>query len=198
MPSSTAPGSDGATRTTGSIWILGGDRPVETDAHRAILAAMARGLRAGDGGAHLITLHPSGGQGSATWVHDEPWLDFNMRQNGHGAEFTGKYDQLAVDYARTPAKPVLDGEPIYEDHPIAFDAARFGHSIAADVRRALYWDLFSGAFGHTYGHHSVWQFWDTDAGPDQQSRCCRGPRRSRSRAHSRCTTPARCSSLGRS
>jgi hypothetical protein len=34
-----------------------------------------------------------------------------------------------------------------------------GHSIAADVRRALYWDLFSGAFGHTYGHHSVWQMY---------------------------------------
>ena len=149
----------------GVIWILGGDRPVETDAQRGILAAMARGLKAGDGGAHLITLHPSGGQGSASWVHDEPWLDFNMRQNGHGAEFTGRYDQLAVDYARTPVKPVLDGEPIYEDHPIAFDAAKFGHSVAADVRRALYWDLFSGAFGHTYGHHSVWQFWDATRTP---------------------------------
>ncbi len=27
------------------------------------------------------------------------------------------------------------------------------------MRRPLYWDLFSGAFGHTYGHHSVWQMW---------------------------------------
>jgi len=27
------------------------------------------------------------------------------------------------------------------------------------VRRPLYWDLFSGACGHTYGHHSVWQMW---------------------------------------
>jgi hypothetical protein len=34
-----------------------------------------------------------------------------------------------------------------------------GHSIAADVRRPLYWNLFTGAFGHTYGHHSVWQMW---------------------------------------
>ncbi|MCV5090760.1 DUF4038 domain-containing protein, partial [Escherichia coli] len=42
-------------------------------------------------------------------------------------------------------------------HPINFDAARQGFSVAADVRRALYWDLFSGAFGHTYGHHAVWQ-----------------------------------------
>jgi hypothetical protein len=80
-----------------------------------------------------------------------------MRQNGHAAEFTGRYDQTRVDYDRTPTKPVLDGEPIYEDHPVSFDAKRMGHSIAADVRRPLYWDLFSGAFGHTYGHHSVWQ-----------------------------------------
>ena len=146
-------------RDDGIVWILGGDRPVETETHRAILSAMARGLRKGDGGAHLITFHPSGGQGSATWFHDADWLDFNMRQNGHGAEFTGRYDQTAVDYARQPTKPVLDGEPIYEDHPVSFDANKLGHSIAADVRRALYWDLFSGAFGHTYGHHSVWQLW---------------------------------------
>ena len=30
---------------------------------------------------------------------------------------------------------------------------------SSDVRRPLYWDLFTGAFGHTYGHHSVWQMW---------------------------------------
>ncbi|MEO8078024.1 MAG: glycoside hydrolase family 140 protein [Acidobacteriota bacterium] len=146
-------------RTAGLIWILGGDRPIETDAHREILRAMARGLRRGDEGAHLITFHPPGGQGSSTWLHDEEWLDFNMRQNGHSPEFTGRYDQTLLDYARTPAKPVLDGEPIYEDHPVSFDAKKLGHSIAADVRRPLYWDLFSGAFGHTYGHHSVWQMW---------------------------------------
>ena len=61
-----------------------------------------------------------------------------------------------------PTKPVLDGEPIYEDHPVAFDAGKRGHSVAADCRRALYWDLFNGACGHTYGHHSVWQMWNPD------------------------------------
>jgi Protein of unknown function (DUF4038)/Putative collagen-binding domain of a collagenase len=120
---------------------------------------MARGLGRGDGGTHLVTLHPTGGRGSAEAFHGEGWLDFNMRQNGHAAEFTGRYDQTRADYDRAPAKPVLDGEPLYEDHPVSFDAAKLGHSIAADVRRALYWDLFSGACGHTYGHHSVWQMW---------------------------------------
>ena len=152
-------------RDAGVIWILGGDRPVETDAHRDILRAMGRGLRKGDGGAHLITLHPTGGQGSAQAFHDEDWLDFNMRQNGHAPEFTGRYDRTRADYDRTPVKPVLDGEPIYEDHPVSFDAAKLGHSVAADVRRPLYWDLFSGAFGHTYGHHSVWQFWTAERQP---------------------------------
>ena len=68
-------------------------------------------------------------------------------------------DQTRADYDLQPTKPVIDGEPIYEDHPIAFNARENGHSISADVRRPLYWDLFSGAFGHTYGHHSVWQMW---------------------------------------
>jgi hypothetical protein len=146
-------------KDAGVIWIVGGDRPVETDAHREIVRAMARGLRAGDGGAHLITFHPSGGSSSSTPFHEDDWLDFNMRQNGHVTEFTGRYDQTRADYNRTPIKPVLDGEPIYEDHPISFDAKKLGHSTAGDVRRPLYWDLFSGAFGHTYGHHSVWQMW---------------------------------------
>lgn len=147
------------------IWILGGDRPIENDAQKAIIRAMARGLRRGDGGAHLITFHPSGGSGSAQWLHDEDWLDFNMRQNGHAAEFTGHYDATRADYDRTPPKPVIDAEPLYEGHPLQFDAARLGHSLAADVRRPLYWDLFSGACGHTYGHHSIWQFWDASRAP---------------------------------
>ncbi|MDD4225249.1 MAG: glycoside hydrolase family 140 protein [Mariniphaga sp.] len=147
------------------IWIIGGDRPLEEDVHREILVAMANGLRSGDGGAHLITFHPQGGQGSAQYFHDEEWLDFNMRQNGHNQRFTGVYENISKDYGRTPVKPVMDGEPIYEDHPIEFRPDNFGHSISADVRRPLYWNLFSGAFGHTYGHHSVWQMWQPGRNP---------------------------------
>ncbi|MBI4892124.1 MAG: glycoside hydrolase family 140 protein [Acidobacteria bacterium] len=152
-------------KDAGIIWILGGDRPIESARHVDILRAMARGLAQGDGGAHLITFHPTGAQGSAGPLHGEAWLDFNMRQNGHGAEFTGRYDATLTDYQRTPPKPVLDAEPIYEGHPVAFKAADFGHSLAADARRPLYWDLFTGACGHTYGHHSVWQFWTPERKP---------------------------------
>jgi hypothetical protein len=149
----------------GLIWILGGDRGVDNEEQKETIRAMARGLRAGDGGAHLMTFHPLGGNGSAQYFHDDDWLDFNMRQNGHGAEYTGHYSQTRADYDRKPVKPVLDGEPIYEDHPVAFNPERFGHSIAADVRRPLYWDLFGGACGHTYGNHAVWQMWAPGRGP---------------------------------
>ncbi len=147
-------------RNAGLVWILGGDRAVDNEEQREIIRAMARGLRLGDGGAHLITLHPNGGEGSSKWFHNEDWLDFNLRQNGHAAEYTGRYDQTRVDYNLLPVKPVIDGEPVYEGHPLSFDARRLGYSVAADTRRALYWDLFGGACGHTYGHHSVWQMYD--------------------------------------
>jgi hypothetical protein len=142
------------------VWVLGGDRPVENDAHREIIRSMARGLRAGDGGGHLISFHPTGGNGSAEWFHGEGWIDFNMRQNGHQAEFTGRYDHTRVDYDSTPIKPVLDAEPMYEDHPVGFKAKEFGYATASDIRRPLYWNLFTGAFGHTYGNHAIWQMFD--------------------------------------
>ncbi len=147
------------------VWILGGARNPDNDAQKGVIRAMARGLKKGDGGAHLMTFHPTGGSGSATWFHEEEWLSFNMRQNGHNQIYTGCFDQTRADYDRQPAKPVVDGEPLYEDHPISFDEKKLGHSTAADVRRPLYWDLFSGAFGHTYGHHSVWQMWTPERGP---------------------------------
>lgn len=147
------------------IWILGGDRPVENDTHKEIIRAMARGLRKGDGGGHLMTFHPTGGRGSSEVFHHDDWLDFNMRQNGHTVEFNPRYEQTRADYDRTPRKPVIDGEPVYEDHPINFKAKEFGHTVAADVRRPLYWDLFTGACGHTYGNHAVWQFWQAGRQP---------------------------------
>ncbi len=149
----------------GLIWILGGDRPIEEDVHAEIVRAMAKGILRGDGGAHLMTFHPSGGSGSAQYFHDDEWLNFNMRQNGHDATFTESYATTLFDYNRAPTKPILDGEPIYEDHPVSFNPKENGHSVAADVRRPLYWDLFSGAFGHTYGHHSVWQMWQPGRDP---------------------------------
>ncbi len=102
-------------RNAGVVWILGGDRPIENDLHREITHALAKGLGEGDQGKHLMTFHPSGGSGSSQYFHTETWLDFNMRQNGHSAEYTGRYDATAADFELKPIKPVVDGEPIYEE-----------------------------------------------------------------------------------
>ncbi len=141
------------------IWILGGDRAIESDAHRAIINAMAAGLRDGDGGTHLITFHPMGGRHSAEFVHEEPWLDFNMIQSGHAEKNIANYEKIARDYARLPPKPCMDAEPCYEDHPVRRKKEQ-GWFDDWDVRKLCYWALFAGAHGHTYGCHDIWAFYD--------------------------------------
>ena len=138
------------------IWILGGDRPVETETHREVITAMAEGLAEGDGKAHLRTFHPPGGHGSSEYFPDAPWLDFHAWQSGHTRN-TANYALIARDYARAPVRPTLDMEPGYEDHPESFNAAN-GYLDDYDVRKAAYWAVFAGACGHTYGCHDVWQF----------------------------------------
>ncbi len=145
------------------IWILGGDRPIEAEIHREIIRAMAQGLRDGDGGTHLMSFHPMGGHSSAEWWHEEAWLDFNMLQSGHSRN-KDNYTMIAADYARTPAKPCMDAEPAYEDHPSGFDLDN-GYLDDYDVRKGLYWALFAGASGHTYGCHDIWQMWEEGRKP---------------------------------
>lgn len=141
------------------IWILGGDRAIETDAQRAIINAMANGLREGDGGAHLITFHPMGGRHSSDFVHAEPWLDFNMIQSGHAEKNIANYEKIARDYSREPPKPCMDAEPCYENHPVRRKKEQ-GWFDQWDVRKLCYWALFAGAHGHVYGCHDIWAFHD--------------------------------------
>lgn len=146
------------------VWVLGGDRnPRDGSADVAVWRAMAEGIQEGVGGADkaLITYHPqpNGGDGGAgKWFHNEPWFDLNMHQNGH-CRATPMYDFIAASYNRQPIKPTLDAEPIYEDHPVCFNANDLGTSNAYDVRQYAYLDLFAGAFGHTYGCHDIWQMY---------------------------------------
>jgi hypothetical protein len=153
----------------GIIWILGGDR--NPTGFEATWRALARGIAIGVSGkedydAVLMSFHPRGGDTSSTWFHTDPWLDFNMHQTGHGlAETVMSWAKIAKDYARTPVKPVLDGEPLYEDHPLAFRSREFGYSFDAHVRQRAYWDVFSGACGHTYGNHAVWQMYTAGRKP---------------------------------
>jgi hypothetical protein len=152
------------------IWILGGDRNPRNETDVAIWRAMAEGIAEGVGGHKkaLMTFHPQPNTledgGSSKWFHNDQWLDFNMFQTGHCRE-NNLWDRVEVVYNRKPVKPVMDGEPLYEDHPVCFNAADLGTSNAYDVRMSAYFDVFAGAFGHTYGCHDVWQMYAPDRTP---------------------------------
>jgi hypothetical protein len=144
------------------IWILGGDENPVEEGERAVAEAMAKGLGEGDGGAHLITYHPRGPGRSSDFFHAAGWLDFNMFQSSHAAHDHDNGLFAAHDYALTPAKPTLDGEPRYECIPVGFyfkDKDRHNRFDAADARQAAYWSLLAGACGHTYGNNNIWQMW---------------------------------------
>jgi len=162
---------------TNIIWILGGDRPAiykgrdgQDADDRLLWGEMARGIHEGVGPLpKLLTYHPSGGQSSSAWLHEESWLDMNMMQSGHGGGHdVPVWEKVADDINRLPSKPTLDGEPNYEDHPVSpwpsWDPER-GYFRDDDVRKQSYRSVFAGACGVTYGHHSVWQMYETWRSP---------------------------------
>lgn len=138
------------------IWINGGDREGGGD-NKAVWDAIGNGIKSVDRN-HLMTFHPMGERSSSDWFSENSWLDFNMCQTGHGQRSYAIYKRLIVrDYNLSPVKPCFDGEPRYEDHPVGWNPEVLGWFDDADIRQALYWNLFSGSFGHTYGCHPVWQ-----------------------------------------
>lgn len=117
---------------------------------------------------HLQTFHPRGRHRSSEWFHNEKWLDFNMVQSGHrnyeqdDEVFIGQdnWKYFEIDYNLTPVKPTIDGEPSYEGIPEGLHDTTQRYWNAADVRRYAYWSVFAGAFGYTYGHSAVMQFYN--------------------------------------
>ena len=147
--------------TKNIIWVIGGDRTPRSESDVAVWRAMATAINRSAGGNHktLMTFHPQPSETSSSspWFHKEPWLDFNMLQTGHCRD-VDVWNKVQGDYTLSPTKPVVNGEPIYEAHPVCFNAKQFGYSDAYDVRKAAYLSVFAGSFGFTYGCHAVWQF----------------------------------------
>lgn len=153
------------------VWVLGGDpwqkgRNVDTPSRLALVRALAEGIADGangedayDGQADwtttLMTFHPPGGNhSSGEWLHNEPWLDFNMIQTTTRFRFAN-WQTVARDYARTPPKPTFDAEVAYEESlSLNKDEPQDRRVRAWDVRRAAYWNVFAGGLGHTYGNRS--------------------------------------------
>lgn len=151
------------------IWVLGGDRnPRKESEDLDVWNQMAKGILETQlpNNNQLMTFHPQPTDpgGSSNWFHNQEWLDFNMHQTGHCPN-QSTYKKISHDLALSPKKPTLDGEPMYEEHPKCFDAKNQGYSEAIDIRKIMYWNVFAGAAGQSYGCHAVWQMYDLDKTP---------------------------------
>jgi len=167
------------------IWILGGDRNIDSEEAKAIWNAMGQAIKEIAGDRQLVTYHPRGNQTSATWFAKAEWLDFHMYQIGHQSRNENLLRLAARTRSASPRKPYVDGEPAYEDIPVRFweymdfsqqppvpadvldeqgviakkDHFAEGFVTAHDVRLHAYWDFLSGAAGYTYGHNAIWQMY---------------------------------------
>jgi hypothetical protein len=154
------------------IWILGGDNTFETSGQKAFWTKFAGAIDEASGRAHLMTVHPSGFSASFDYFDQTtPWLDFHMYQSSHLANGAYTWQAGTLGYSLVPAKPVLNGEAVYED--IYHNLWAPGDTISVDtfrirdihVRRALWESMLSGAMaGLVYGANGIWQ-WHTSELP---------------------------------
>ena len=135
------------------VWILTGDDTYLGDGVVEYTREIGRSLRETDPDKRLITIHPS--RIAGPWFHGEPWLDIEMVQSSHfDAYLNLAYELPRLEWARQPAKPIVNGEICYEGYP-GFD---WGHRFdRCDVRKAFWWSVLEGAFGGiTYGADGIW------------------------------------------
>lgn len=144
------------------LWILAGDNLYDTPERRAYWSRMARVLR-DHGGDNLLTVHPAGSHASyEDFGGATEWIDMHMMQSGHSGSGTEPWDLARRGWDQVPVKPLLDGEPSFEDIKNMFwvsDPSVQYRLTPFHIRRSRYLGLLSGALvGTTYGANGVWQW----------------------------------------
>lgn len=123
--------------------------PKATESYVTIVSQLAKGIQEGDGGRHLLSMHPDPSPASSSFMHDAPWLSFNSIQVWN--QLRSVYPMTQADYNKFPAKPVTMLEGVYEG------GEEYGYPITALlVRREAYYTCLAGGF-HGYGHNDSWR-----------------------------------------
>ncbi len=148
------------------VWIVGGDDRYDTDERREFWDSFARIIKNSTGWRQLATVHPRGWSASFDYFDpDTEWIDFQMYQSSHLVSAYYVYRTGKRGFNLEPIKPVINGEPNYED--IFNDLQRPDEEGAfrvrpVHVREAAYQSILSGAtMGINYGANGIWQ-WSTE------------------------------------
>lgn len=104
-----------------------------------------KGIYEGDGGHHLVTVHPDPSPKSSSFFYPASWLSFNTLQTWNSGFIN--YEMVIADYLRKPVVPVVDGEARYEDE---------NGTTSMDTRRAGYFSMLAGGF-YSFGHQDNWR-----------------------------------------
>jgi hypothetical protein len=143
------------------VWIIGGDNKYDTTEKRVFWAEFAEILHDASGRRHLRTVHPDGYMASFDYFDfGTPWIDFHMYHSSHLQSSDATRILGLRGWQQAPKKPVLNGEPAFEDIPAYFWQEETPVRISAyDVRQAA-WESFlaGGLMGTTYGANGVWQW----------------------------------------
>jgi hypothetical protein len=143
------------------VWVLAGEYNMHNNAGFSIefWKELGEMVKQEDPYNRIVGLHNTppfwdGGAEAPQWstgevLHNEPWLDYNQSQSGHG-RYANEMIPVVVanEYSRQPAKPIVVTEPWYEFVE--------GNPSGKDIRLAAWGAVLSGAAGHTYGGGHVW------------------------------------------
>lgn len=147
------------------VWLtLGeaGSHKRKAELPREKLRALVRGIRDGDSGNKLLTIHADYKRGTSL-SEDGEFCDFNNWQTSQWESPTDLpkrderswtvWEAIEFDYNKRYIgypKPTLDAEAMYENNKDFCGATTF------EIRRRAYFTILAGAFGHTYGAGGIW------------------------------------------
>jgi hypothetical protein len=133
------------------FWVEGGDHTPTREGKPSeweLVDAVARGIREGDGGAHLQTAHWGGGT-SGVQVPGAKWLDIDSTYI-YSAPHT--YVKTLDDFSRDEGKrPFFLIESLYENEH---------HATPTQWRAQMYQPILSGGAGFLFGNFPIWAFWN--------------------------------------
>jgi len=119
--------------------------PHANTASLPVLNEIIQGIHDGDGGNHLITVHPDPSPTSSSFFYPASSLSFNTLQTWNSGFIN--YTMVLLDYINIPQLTVVNGEARYEEED---------GTTPEDTRRAGYFSMMAGGF-YSYGHQDNWR-----------------------------------------